>query len=121
MTFTRKKVTGTRLVFQKRRFQGFISEILRLVGLLEEKFAIFNFLGKTKISRSHRLSVYINVVLLISSPEQLNYMSTSNIREVRKFYNLGDKTFKTDFNLGQCLSQKLAFPYFMSQFYELAC
>ena len=26
----------------------------------------------------------------------LNYASTSNIREVIKFYNLGDKTFETD-------------------------
>ena len=28
----------------------------------------------------------------------MNYTSTSNIREVIKFYNLGDKTFETDFN-----------------------
>ena len=28
----------------------------------------------------------------------LNYASTANIEEVMKFYNLGDKTFKTDFN-----------------------
>ena len=26
----------------------------------------------------------------------MNYASTSNIREVIKFYNLGDKTFETD-------------------------
>ena len=36
--------------FQKRRFQSFISEILRVVGL--------------------RRSVYINVVLLMNFPEQ---------------------------------------------------
>ena len=28
----------------------------------------------------------------------MNYASTSNIREVIEFYNLGDKTFETDFN-----------------------
>ena len=28
--------------FQKRRFQGFISEILRVVGLLVEKFIFFS-------------------------------------------------------------------------------
>ena len=27
----------------------------------------------------------------------LNYASTSNIREVKKFYNLSDKTFEADF------------------------
>ena len=27
----------------------------------------------------------------------LNYASTSNIREVMKFYNVGDKSFETDF------------------------
>ena len=31
----------------------------------------------------------------------LNYASTSNIREVIKFYNLGDKTFETDFSCKQ--------------------
>ena len=28
----------------------------------------------------------------------MNYASTSNIREDIKFYNLGDKTFETDFS-----------------------
>ena len=90
MTFTRNKVRGTHLVFFKRRFQGFISEILRVVGLLREKFTFFNSLLTTKISRSLRLSVYINVVLLFPN--------------VLKFYNLGDKTFETDFNSAQNLS-----------------
>ena len=67
VTFTRNEVRGT---FQKRRFQGFISENLRVVGPLGEKFTFLNSLGTTKISRSLRLSVYINVVLLISFPEQ---------------------------------------------------
>ena len=34
----------------------------------------------------------------------LNYPSTSNIREVEKFYNLGDKTFETDFNSDTLIS-----------------
>ena len=29
----------------------------------------------------------------------MNYTATSNIREVIKFYNLGDKTFETDFSM----------------------
>ena len=56
--------------FQKRTFQGFISEILRVVGLLGENFTFFNSLGTTKISRSLKRSVYIDVVLLINIPEQ---------------------------------------------------
>ena len=32
-------------------------------------------------------------------PQHLNYASTVNIEEVMKFYNLGDKTFETDFSL----------------------
>ena len=91
VTFTRYELRGTLLVFQKRRFQGFISEILRVVGLLGEKFTFFYSLGTTKISKILRLSGYINVVLLISFPEHLNYASTPSIREVIKFYNLGDK------------------------------
>ena len=30
--------------------------------------------------------------------EEIRYSSTSNIGEVMKFYNLGHKTFGTDFN-----------------------
>ena len=42
-----------------------------MVGPLGEKLTFFSSLGTTKISRSLRLSVYIDVVLLISFPEQL--------------------------------------------------
>ena len=31
----------------------------------------------------------------------LNYASTSSIRKVIKFYNLGDKTFETDFSFDE--------------------
>ena len=39
--------------------------------------------------------------LFCSKPFQntLNYASTANIEELIKFYNLGDKTFETDFNI----------------------
>ena len=55
---------------KRERFQGFIFEILRVVDLLGEKFTFFNSLGTTRISRSLRLSVYINVVLLMNFQEQ---------------------------------------------------
>ena len=42
--------------------------------------------------------MYINVVLKITFQNNLNYASTSNIRKLIKFYNLGDKTFETDFS-----------------------
>ena len=69
VTFTRNEVRGTQF-FQKRRSQGFISEILKVIGLLGEKLTFFNSLGTTKISRSLRLPVCINDVLLINFPEQ---------------------------------------------------
>ena len=47
-----------------------MSEILRDVGLLREKFTFFNSLGTTKISRGLKLSVYINVVRMINFTEQ---------------------------------------------------
>ena len=34
---------------------------------------------------------------LSRTQNNLNYASTSNVPEVIKFYNLGDKTFETDF------------------------
>ena len=33
----------------------------------------------------------------------LNYASTSNIQEDMKFYNLGDKSFETDFSIAQLI------------------
>ena len=86
--------------FQKRRCQGFISEILRVVGLLGEKFTFFNSLGTTKISRSLKLSVYINVVLLINFPEQFELCFYFKDSRSYKVYNLGDKTFETDYSSG---------------------
>ena len=62
VAFTQNEVRGTYLIFSK----GFISEILRVVGPLGEKFIFLNSLGTTKTSMSLRLSVY--VVLLISFP-----------------------------------------------------
>ena len=40
--FHRNEVRGAPLVFQKRRFQGFISELLKVVSLLGEKFIFFS-------------------------------------------------------------------------------
>ena len=49
VTLTRNEIRGTHLVFfQKRRFQGSISEISRVVGLLGEKFTFFKSLWTTK-------------------------------------------------------------------------
>ena len=39
----------TFILFKKRRFQGFISEILRGVGLLGERFTFSSSLGTSKI------------------------------------------------------------------------
>ena len=40
------------------------------------------------------------LTLFYSKPfhNTLNHASTANITEVMKFYNLGDKTFETDFS-----------------------
>ena len=49
VTFTGNEIRGAHLVFfRKRRFQGFISEILRVVGLLGEKFTFSTPLGQPK-------------------------------------------------------------------------
>ena len=40
----------------------------------------------------------------------LNYASTANIEEVMRFYNLGDKTFETDFST-KCKFHRLICPY----------
>ena len=48
VTFTRNEVRGTHLVFQKRRSQGFISEILRVARLLGETFTFSTPLGQPR-------------------------------------------------------------------------
>ena len=53
--------------FSERRFQGFVSEILRVVGLLREKYFFSTHLGHPKFPGMSD-SVYINVVLLINFP-----------------------------------------------------
>ena len=66
--FTQNEVKGRHLVFSKEEIS---SEILRVAGLLGDFFSLKS-LGTSKISRSLRLSEYINnVVLLINFPEQL--------------------------------------------------
>ena len=60
VTFTRNEVLS---FFKRRDFKVFISELLRVVGPLGEKFIFSNSLGTTKISNILRLSVYINVIL----------------------------------------------------------
>ena len=98
LTFTGNEVRGTNLVSEKRRFQGFISEILRVVSLLGEKFTFSNSIGTTNISRSLRLSVYINVVHLINFPEQFEFYFYFKYSRSYKVDNLGGKTFETDFS-----------------------
>ena len=86
-------------LFQKRRFQGFISEILKVIGHLGEKsFFLFQLPWDNQNFHESQTFCVINVVLLTNSPEQFELI-TSNIREVIKFYNLGDKTFETDLRL----------------------
>ena len=89
MIFTRNEVIRTHLVFSKKEISKFLFESLRVVSLLAEKFFFFKSPGTTKIPRSFKLFVYINVV-----QNNLNYASTSNMREVIKFYNLGSKRGK---------------------------
>ena len=70
VAFIRKEVGGTLVVFRKSRFQGFISEILRVLSLPGESSFFFKSLGTTEPFRIFRLSVYIHVVLPVNFPEQ---------------------------------------------------
>ena len=60
-------------------------------------------LGKTLIFLSPLGSLNFLFILKLSYSKPfhntLNYASTANIEEVMKFYNLGHKTFETDFNI----------------------
>ena len=53
------------------------------------------------------LSIYTKLSYSKPFRHILNYASTANIEEVMKFYNLGDKTFETDFKFGREYQNKL--------------
>ena len=55
---------------------------------------------KTAWIMDRNLFVVMGIEVKVGMWRTLNahYGSTSNIREVIKLYNLGDKTFETDFN-----------------------
>ena len=65
-----------------------------MVGLLRGRFTFFNSLRASKISR--RLSVVL--LDLVNFPEQFELCFDFKYSRSYKFYNLGDKTFETDFN-----------------------
>ena len=57
---------------------------------LLEKFTFFNSAGTTKISKSLRLSVYINVVRLIKFPKRFELCFYFKYSRGNKVYILGD-------------------------------
>ena len=71
---TQKEVGGTRLLFSKRRSQGFLSENFRMISLLGEHF-FFKSLGTTELFRIFRASAYIHV------QNNFSYAPSSDIRE----------------------------------------
>ena len=68
-----------------------------------KKTSLFVFLGIAEILGFSELSIYAKVVLLKTFLQHLEFVSTANIEEVMKFYNLGNKTFETDFKLNSGL------------------
>ena len=87
VTFTQNKVDETQL-FDKKRFQGFISEILKMV----------NFLGESSVLGLPRFQELSNLlfIFMLSFQDNLNYASSSRIGQVMEFYNEGNKIFETD-------------------------
>ena len=73
LTFTRNEVRGTHSFFQKRRFQGFISDILRMVGLLGETFTFSTPLGQPNFQESQTNSNSINFELCFYSKYSRSY------------------------------------------------
>ena len=55
-------------------FEGFVSEILRMVKSLGRKVLFFQRLGATKIPTIFKLYLYIHAVTLINFPEQFEFL-----------------------------------------------
>ena len=90
--FTQNEVDGAHLTFfQKKRFQSFMSEILRVAGLLVENVIFFNCRRTTQVSLIFKFSAFIHSGVVKTFQNNLVHASTSNVRESIKFYNAGDK------------------------------
>ena len=77
--------------------RSFRYKILGHVGPLGKNL---NFFVSLRIAGIHDFLSFQFILKLFYSKHfhnTLNYASTANIEEVMKFYNLGDKTFETDF------------------------
>ena len=68
------------------------------VGPLGKNLNFFVSLGIAEFLGFSELSVYTEIAYSKPFHNTLKYASTANIEEVMKFYNLGHKTFETDFN-----------------------
>ena len=78
--------------FQKRRFQGFIYETLKVISLLGEKFIFSSPLEQQNLLEFSDFPLFM-LSFLQTFQNNLNYAATSNIREIVKLYNLGDNGF----------------------------
>ena len=68
------------------------------VGPLGKNFNLFFSFGIAEILGFPELFIQLKLSHSKSFHNTLNYASTANIEEVKKFYSQGDKTFETDFN-----------------------
>ena len=68
------------------------------VGPLGKNLNFFFSLGIADILGFSELSFILKLSYSKPFHNTLNYASTANIEEVMKFYNLGHKTFETDFS-----------------------
>ena len=68
-----------------------------VLGLLGENFTFFSSLGTTKIPGVWDALYILMLFFWWTFQNNLNYAYSSNIREVIKFYNLGDKFLKQTF------------------------
>ena len=73
--------------FQKKRFQGFILEILRIVQCLLRKLICFQLPWDNENFNSFKLSVHVHVVLLINIPEQFELYFYFRYSRSNKVYN----------------------------------
>ena len=99
MTFTRYEVSETHLDFFKR--VDFEVSYLKFGKSLGRKVHFFfKSLGTTEVSGSFRLSLYIDIFLLINIPEQFQLCFFFKYSRSYKltFCNVGNKSFETEFS-----------------------
>ena len=83
----------------------YVGDNLSFVKRGDFKISHLKFYNGNSLGKKFNFLCIFTLSVSLTFQKNANYASTLNIREVIKFYNLGNKTFETDFNYSYKIGQ----------------